>query len=273
MTVYARSYTERDGSEFEVYDNGLTVEFREASHRYWLHHDGERVSAISVTTALRVLDKPALLSWAEACGAEGAAFLAEQGELQGVPPTEAVYRVRMHKLGMEAKRDAGADRGTAVHSVLEMWAREHTVPRLVDFPPEVRGYVKGLCGFLLAADPKPSSMERFVGSIEHTYAGRLDMRAEIDGRDCLVDLKTSPKGRIYEEAHLQARAYAMADVECGNPEPEGIVIVGVGAEGGFEMVECEAEAGDFLNVLRTSRSMYRLRNARQNREKLARAAA
>lgn len=271
MTVYDRPYTERDGSEFEAYEN-LTVEYRDASHRYWLHFGGERVSAISVTSALKVLDKPALLSWAEACGAEGAAFLAANGELEGIPAREAIYRVRMHKLGMDAKRDAGADRGTAVHTVLELWARERRVPKLADFPAEIRGYVQGLCAFLLDADPKASSVERFVGSIEHTYAGRLDMRAEIDGRDCVVDLKTNPRGRVYEEAHLQARAYALADVECGNPEPDGIVIVAVGEDGGFEMVECEAEAGDFLNVLRTSRSLYKLRGARQTRERIAKAA-
>lgn len=272
MTVYDRPYTERDGSEFEVYEN-VTVEYRDASHRYWLHADGGRVPAVSVTSALKVLDKPALLKWAEDAGAEGAARLAAMGELEHVPPSEAGDRVRLHKLGMDAKRDAGADRGTAVHNVLEFWAREQAVPDLADYPAEVRGYVQGLCMFLLAAHPKPTGVERFVGSVTHTYAGRLDLRADLDGRDCIVDLKTNPKGRVYDEAHLQARAYALADVECGAETPDGIVIVAVGEDGSFEMVECEAEAGDWLNVLGTYRSLGRLRNARAARDRATAKAA
>lgn len=271
-TVYQRAYTVRDGSEFETYP-GLTVEYRDRSHRYWIHANGERNAAVSVTGFLKVLDKPGLLSWAEAAGAEGATRLAFMGELDRVPPEEAIGVVRMRKLGMDAKRDAGADRGTAVHNVLELWAREHVVPDLRDFPVEVRGYVQGLCLWLLGADPQPSSVERFVGSLKHGYAGRLDMRATLDGRDCIVDLKTSPKARVYDEAHLQARAYAIADVECGSPVPEGIVIVAVGEDGSFEMVECEAEAGDSLNVLATYRTLSRLRSARAAREKLAKADA
>jgi hypothetical protein len=272
VSVLARSYEERDGSEFQVYER-ITVEYRDASHRYWLHHDGSRVAAVSVTSALKVLDKPALLKWAEDCGAEGAARLASLGELAAVPFDEAGNIVRLHKLGMDAKRDSGADRGTAVHRVLELWARERSVPDLADFEPEVRGYVQGLAGWLLATRPKPSSVERFVGSVAHGYAGRLDLRASLDGRDCIVDLKTNPRGRVYDEAHLQARGYALADVECGSEPPDGIVIVAVGEDGGFEMVECEAEEGDWLNVLRTYRSLSRLRNARAARDRIAKAAA
>ncbi len=265
-SVFQRGYTERDGSEFAVYPD-LTVEYRDSSHRYWLIADGERTPAVSVTSALKVLDKPALLAWSEACGAEGAALLAARGELEDVPADEVIGLVRLHKLGMDAKRDAGADRGTAVHTVLELWAREREVPLLGDFPAEVRGYVQGLCAWLVTAQPKPSSVERFVGSREHGYAGRLDMRATLDGRDCIVDLKTNPRGRVYDEAHLQARAYAIADRECGQPDPEGILIVAVGEHGGFEAVECMAEAGDWLNVLGAHRSMTRLRNSRQARDR------
>lgn len=274
MTVLERAYEQRDGSEFQEYDD-LTVEYRDASHRYWLHAkaEGTRFPVISVTSALKVLDKPALLKWAEACGAEGAARLAAQGELHDVDPSQAIDIVRINGLGMEAKRDAGADRGTVTHRVSEHWIRYGTAPNLSDFAVEVRGYVQGMCAFLLSANPKASSVERFVGSLKHGYAGRMDMRADLDGRDCVVDYKTNPRGRVYDEAHLQARAYALADVECGSPEPEGVVIVAVGEEGGFEMVECEAEAGDWLAVLSTHRALSRLRSARSARDRIAKAAA
>ncbi len=273
MTVLERPYEERAGSEFEVYPN-VTVEYRDASHRYWLHAKGQRVSALSVTSVLKVLDKPALLSWAEACGVEGALILERRGELQNVEPRAAVSIVRLNKLGADAKRDAGGDRGTLTHLVSEHWVRSGEAPSLADFAPEHRGYVQAMCGFLLRHQPKASSVERFVGSVEHLYAGRLDMRAVLrDGRDCLVDYKTNTKGRVYDEAHLQTRAYADAELECGNPPLDGIVLVSLGEDGSFEMVECEARSEDWLSVLATYRTMGRLRNARAARERLAKAAA
>ncbi len=68
-SVFQRAYTERDGSEFYEYPN-LTVEYRDASHRYWLHHGDARQAAVSVTSALKVLDKPNLRKWIEDRGAE-----------------------------------------------------------------------------------------------------------------------------------------------------------------------------------------------------------
>lgn len=243
MSALSRPYAERAGSEFECYANGLTVEYRDASHRYWLHHDGERIPASSVTTILRVLDKPQLNTWRV------------NQALAGVDPDEAAKEA--------------ADRGTAVHKVLEHWGRDQTVPSLTDFSEDVQGYVQGLCRWLLTEGPRPSSVERFVGSLEHGYAGRLDMRAELHGRDCLVDLKTNRNGRVYDEAHLQARAYAMAEVECGNAAPEGIVIVAVGESGSFEMVECEAEASDWLAIVACHRTVKRIRSAREARLRAA----
>src|ERR1700733_10404659 len=101
MSVYSRPYAERDGSEIQHYDT-FDVEYRDASHRYWLHHDGERTPAVSVTSALNVLDKPALLSWAESCGVEGALILERRGELKDVDPKAAVDIVRINGLGKDA---------------------------------------------------------------------------------------------------------------------------------------------------------------------------
>ena len=263
---------EREGSEFYEYPD-VTIEYRDASHRYWLLHGDQRIPAVSVTTALKVLDKPALLKWAEAAGAEGAAKLFAAGELADVHPSRAIDVVRINKMGMDATRDSGASRGTAVQPVREQWASDGPGPTLDAFPADVRGYVQGLCSWLLEAQPQPSSVERFVGSVAHSYAGRMDMRAVIDGRDCIVDLKTNPKGAVYDEAHLQARAYALAEVECGNPEPEGLVIVAVGEEGNYSTTESDADATDWLNVLACFRSMKRLEQLRNARWREAQKAA
>lgn len=272
MSVYQRAYEEREGSIFAEYLD-LTVEYRDASHRYWLHKDGARTPAVSVTSALKVLDKPALISWAERCGAEGAARLADMGELDNVPPEEAINLVRLHKLGVDAKRDAGADRGTALHDVQELWVTEGKTPKLGDFAPEVRGYVQAYSLFLVTREPEPVEVEVIVGSVKHGYAGRLDMIANLDGRRILLDLKSSPTARVYPEAHVQTQAYCTALPECGIEEVEGALIVAIGADGTFATSECCAEEGEWLSILGAYRAMTRLRAAVGAQERLARAVA
>jgi len=262
VSVYARPYNERDGSEIVEYD-GFNVEYRDASHRYWIHIGDARYDVPSVTTALDVLGKPALLSWAEACGVEGALILERQGELKDVDPKSAIDYVRLHGVGKDRKRDAGADRGTAIHDALRAYVELGVVPSVDDYPAETRGYVQGLCAWLLNANPAPVLSEQIVGSPVHGFAGRLDLICELRHTDgfqgrTLVDLKTNPKASVYAEAHLQVSAYALCLPECGIDPPERTLIVGVGAEGQFKEVPGFAEREDFLPILKTAQIMRRL---------------
>jgi hypothetical protein len=264
---------ERDGSVFTHYDD-FTIEYRDASHRYWIIKGGERSTATSVTSALKVLAKDALVGWAEGVGAEGAARLAKLGKLDDVPVDRAIDLVRAHGLGADAKRDEGAARGTKTHSVLETWMRDRTLPPIAEFPADQRGFYQGLAGFLLRHRPQPRYIERVVGSPTYGYAGRLDMRAVLlDGRDAIVDLKTSKRGVVYPEAHLQAAAYAEADEECGADPADGIVIVAVGADGSWEAVDGLATAEDFRSVFGAHKTMSGLRSkVNAQRKELAAAA-
>lgn len=263
----------KDGSEYRDYGT-LMVEYRDASHRYWIHQDSQRIAAISVTSALKVLDKPALISWAEAAGATGAARLAAEGELKDVPYNEAINLVRLHNLGADAKRDEGAGRGTLVHDALSAYMTDGTPPKLQDFEPEHRGYVQGISRWLVKHRPEPISVEQIVAHPTDLFAGRLDLRAMINGVDTLVDLKTNPRGRVYSEAHLQAAAYAECEHYCSDlGRPEAIVIVAVGEDGSYEDVPGEAEYDDFLCVLNTSRVMKRLNGLRMARQRVADAEA
>ncbi len=257
---------ERDGSVFTCY-GAFDVEYRDASHRYWLHdRDGKRHSAVSVTSVLKIIDKPALLSWAEGCGAEAAVTLERDGALANVPARDAINFVRLYKMGADGKRDSGADRGTIVHNVLEAYGRDGTVPSIDAFPEEIRGYVQGLCRWLLQAKPKALAIEQSVGSLAHRFAGRVDLVAEIDGDRCLCDLKTNPAGRVYDEAHLQAAGYLIALDEC-NIDVTAAKLVAVGEAGNFVEEPCLADAGDFLSTLDTQRRVGRLRNNRAARQR------
>ncbi len=266
----------REGSEFTEHPSGLIVEYRDASHRYWLHHDGQRVAVPSVTGVLKVLDKPALIPWAEARGIMGAVRAVQLGEITPGDPdssANAVSVVRSLGLGADAARDAGADRGTSLHDALEEYVRTGRVPRHAEFPVEHRGYVRALCRWLIAASPEPSAVEVCVGSVAHGFAGRLDLRASVGGRDLVVDLKTNARGRVYDDPHFQAAAYVGALVECGHPEPDGALIVALGEDGEFEAVECAGAFEDFLGVLGVHHALRRLRLARTARERAARKAA
>jgi len=55
------------------------------------------------------------------------------------------------------------------------------------------------------------SSERVVYSKKHDYIGKMDIEAKIDGKLCLVDLKTS--NGLYNTVGLQTAAYLMADAE------------------------------------------------------------
>lgn len=260
------TYTEREGSEFQEWP-GFSIEYRDASHRYFIHKDEERTTAISVTSALKVLDKPALVGWAERMGAEGALRMERRGALQGIEIEDALGVVRREGEGADAKKEAGADRGTAVHEALRVYCEDGTVPSISDFDPAVRGYVQGLCGWLLKAKPVPLATEQIVGSPTHGYAGRFDLLCELDGIRTIVDLKTSV--RVFPEHHLQTAAYALALEECGQEPAMQGVIVAVSAEGGFDAPVCCAGRSHFLAVLGAHRALAAVRSGIKAMERTA----
>ena len=53
--------------------------------------------------------------------------------------------------------------------------------------------------------------ERIVYSLQHDYSGKMDIEAIVEGKRCLVDIKTS--NSLYNDVRLQTAAYLMADVE------------------------------------------------------------
>lgn len=272
MSAATKSYTDRDGSEITVYD-GFSVEYRDSSHRYWLHVDDGRAPAVSVTSALKVLDKPALVAWAERCGVEGALRLERSGVLTEIDEQDALGVVRAHGEGADAKREAGADRGTAIHDALQLYCTEAKIPNVGDFDPQVRGYVQGLCGWLIAAQPEPLLVEQVVGSPTHLFAGRIDLLATVNGQRTLVDLKTNPAGRVYTEAHLQTAAYMLALEECGIEPAVGAVIVAAGESGGFSTSTCCSDPAHFLAVLACHRAVSAVRAQAKAEEKRVEALA
>ncbi len=267
---------EREGSEFQEYD-GFTVEYRDKAHRYWLHNsweildhqiDGkvERVPATSVTAALGVLDKgEGLRKWYGREDATATLEMERRGELTGIPDDQAIYVVRQRGFGADAQKDAGGERGTAVHRALSAYCEDGTIPKLGEFPEAVRGYVQALCGYLIDASPEPLLVERIVGSPKFGFAGRFDLIANVDGHRILVDAKTSAKP--YPEHHVQLAGYQVAFPECGIEPVDSAWMLALADSGTYSLTEVRAEGHQFLAVLSAHRAMSEVRAACRAEEK------
>ena len=255
----------------------------------------------SVTTVLGCLDKPALPWWGQRIGVEGVMELvrrdvlyAHYGDAEpylGVrrgwypePATsdEVVALLTEHQLSTNHVRDKAGARGVAVHDAFETWATTGTRPDPSIFPEEERGYVVGLLAFLDDVNPEPLAAEVMVGSVQHGFAGRYDIRLRVP-EECQVvfhrtpkkgpqyatlkpgvylgDLKTS-KG-VYQESHgRQLEAYEAASVECGYEPTEARGILHVGADGTYEFVRSKCIFDDFLHVLAVWRDNQRIKEGK-----------
>lgn len=252
----------------------------------------------SVTTVLEVLDKPALSWWGMTVGAEGVLTLHNMGLLRSVPlgqqrilacagpvgegtglvvagVEQVVDLLNTHKLTVNHVKRAAGERGQAVHDALEVWANDGTLPDPEMYPPEEQGYVQGLLAFLQdVPSAEPVASEVMVGSVEHGFAGRYDLRfrttethrvvkhrtpvrgpqyAELPMGLYLADLKTSKD--VYATSHFrQLEAYEGASIECGYEPTDGRGVIHVSREGYYKFVRSKASFEDFLAVLAVWRS-------------------
>lgn len=215
--------TPKDGDRVEELPSGEIVFYGDASHRYWWLDPSEprKVPLTAVTSVLGILDKPGLLYWVRDVTLQGQRF----------------WEVR----------DEASTRGTSIHDAAEHLANTGRAPSLLDFPEPDRGYVQALAGWWLSARPAKIATEVIVASLQHGYAGRFDLLADIGGRRCLVDFKTSK--RLYpREMFAQLEAYEGASQECGHPPTDARLVVRLGEDGDYEVGESCASFADFLSI-------------------------
>ena len=239
----------------------------------------------SVTTVLDILSKDGLPWWGMKVGIEGVIELARRAILvpadfhrdwlddprwqeDGWTVDEIVSVLTREKLTVNHVRDQAGDRGTAVHSVLEHWADTGRFPDRDLWPAEQAGYIAGLQQFLShLPSAEPVASEVMVGSLEHQFAGRYDIRfktsephqivrhrtpkrgpqwATLKPGLFLADLKTS--SGVYTTHHLQLAAYELASIECGYGATEAQGIIRVGADGSYVFTRSKASGEHFLAV-------------------------
>lgn len=168
-----------------------------------------------VTTLLNAgLPKPALTGWAAKVTAEYAVENAEwiADSVRAGKSAEILDQIK--KARFRKTKEAQA-RGTDVHAAAEALNLGQTP----DVAEHIKPYVEWYRAFLDDHAPVFEAAEAPVYSIEWGYAGTLDAIAVIDGRRCVLDVKTTdkrPDGSDgarppYPEVALQLAAYAHAE--------------------------------------------------------------
>jgi len=174
---------------------------RDANHVYTAAYDGQIETLPSVTTVLRVLDKPALVPWAQGIVAEAA--IAHRADLEGWVQVGGVEgAIGLLKRAATTQKDKAAAVGSDVHSIAERLNRGQDVAVPEDIAPFVEAYRTWLREF----EPETIAAEEMV--VGDGYAGTLDLICRIAGETWLIDLKTA-KG-VYSDTALQLAAYANA---------------------------------------------------------------
>lgn len=200
--------------EFTLYGGKVAVKFYPNSHIYMIN--GKRAGG-SVTGIIGMYDKSqALVSWATDLARDHLLDLIEGGE---VICEDMIYKAcGLH----EEKKVAAANIGTEVHD----WVENYIKCILKKLPaPEMPASKEAQIGvnafldWVAANKVKFISSERAVYSKKHDFVGKMDIEAKVNGKLCLLDLKTS--NALYNTYGIQTAAYVKADEEESERVYEG----------------------------------------------------
>ncbi len=170
-------------------------------HRYgWRGEDGiEHYPLMSVTSALQVIEKPALPRWSANTVARYAI------DNRHLLDREDAYDVL--RKAPERERERSASFGTVVHKLIDA----HTSGYGEEPGPDTdeRLFLTAWRSFVMEYEPQFLTTESMVFNLTHGYAGKFDATAWIDGSLYLLDYKTG--NAIYPETELQLAGYAAAE--------------------------------------------------------------
>lgn len=168
---------------------------------------------LSVTTALSVINKEALMWWANKQVYWAMVLDPSLSEKEALA---APYK----------KSKKAMFRGTDVHAAVEHY--KNTKMYLQGLEEPVRTYIKAFYNWLIDNDVEILVNEKSILSKKYGYAGTFDLlvRFRKSGRILIVDIKTGKD--IYRDVFIQLSAYRAALAEEGVFEKLGIKIEDVG---------------------------------------------
>jgi len=196
------------------------------AHIRYKNKEGKIV--IGVTTALNVLNKPALVKWANNLG------------LQGIDSSK--YRDRM------------ADIGTLAHYLIMKYLQKEKPDTSEYSKKDIDKAENCTLSFFeweKSHSLKPILIEQPFVSEEYQYGGTIDLLAYVNGDLCLIDFKTGKA--IYPEMLYQLAAYANLLGEQKYHIDKAIILrIGREESEGFEersIIKLDVQWKIFLNCL------------------------
>jgi len=184
-------------------------------------------SYVSVTTVLKILDKPALRYW---FGKEVYYAMVKDPTLSEGEALSAPYKTS----------GKAQERGKTIHSLVEAYKKTGAV---IDTVPEpLKGYANAFYAWTTDNKITDIENEKTVFNEEYLYAGTLDMLARVNGVSYLIDCKTGKD--IYPESALQISAY-----QAALPAPvEKIGVLLLKEDGKYKFEEAVPRFEIFLSV-------------------------
>jgi hypothetical protein len=220
----------------KLYKGEVELVFDSFRHSYHVNDrtfDRFQEKVTSVTTALGIINKPALVNWAANMAADSIAEALKPGISYDELELQTIIEAG-RKAHYQRKTDAGLT-GTFVHKWVEDYIKGNNpgMPVNKNLQEAINRFLEWVnrhkVEFLLS--------EQQVYSRKYNYTGTLDFICKIDGKMYIGDMKTSTG--IYPEYFIQTAAYRQARLE-EFPEEEyaGQLIVRVGKEdGAFEFAK------------------------------------
>lgn len=202
---------------------------------YWV---GDR-PYISVTTILKVIDKPALRYW---FGKKVYSAVIKDPSLNQNEAMKAPWR----------SSGKAKTRGSTIHSFVEQHRQGGDVEKMVaSLKSNIRPYGEAFLKWITDNDINFVEHERTVLSHQHGYAGTADMRCHINGNDniWLLDVKTGKD--IYDEVELQLSAYKQGYLEENEQVDRiGVLLLETGKDnkptGNYKFQEMSDRLDEFL---------------------------
>lgn len=190
--------------ETKLYKGKVNVRFFPDSHQYWV--DGKRKTG--VTTYIGIKDKSrALVIWATELAKDH--LLA----LKTINPDDIELACKLHSI----KKEEAATIGDIAHTWIEQFVKGENPEMPED--SKVLIAINGFLDWVNANKVKFLSSERIVYSKKHDYIGKMDIEAKVNGKLCLIDIKTS--SGLYNSYAMQTAAYVKADEEESGRKYEG----------------------------------------------------
>lgn len=283
-TVKVDTSKPKNLKHYELYHGEVQLDFNPDSPKYRYivtdrrYSDVTNASIRGVTSVLKdIIAKPDLMTWPMNMANQfyfGAKFdevtkeyihdwtkaaifpsRDEDGEV-----TDPLMEDDLHNIMLEGSKqwvqraDTGKDIGTLVHALVEQYLKAESgieaepVSAADVSAQDLKMADKALKAFTdwweSLRQKKVLSLEQVVYSRNMKYCGTFDLLAQINGRNYMLDLKTTNTSRkapmgIYSEYFLQLGAYSYAIREETGEEVDDVGIIRVGKDGKLNIATAE----------------------------------